>query len=347
MKKWSGKIALLLFLLFILAFLLGPRAKFEKVNAALPELNIPLSQLDSHLKLKESLIDDLKPGTEGRIVWNDTTKQQTKYCLLYLHGFSATAEEGAPVHTEVAKHFGMNAYLPRLFDHGRKSKESFLDLTPANYMESAKEALVIASQLGEKVVIMGCSTGATLAVYLAAHYPDLIESLFLYSPNIDLYDSNSRMLLWPWGKQLFRKMEGGDYHAVNYKGSEGAKYWNEQYRIEGLIALKALISQTMTNDIFSKVKQSVLVCSYYKDEQEHDKVVSHEAMDRFFNSISTPKASKKFIKYPDVSGHVFSSHIFNDDYKKPLAATVKFIENVLGLRTMKSVAEKVLAEDVY
>lgn len=336
------KILLFLLIVLIAITLLGPRPKFEMVTPDLPELNIPLNQLDTHIALREKFVDDLKPGNEAKIIWQDSTKQKTKYCLLYLHGFSASQVEGAPVHTEFAKRYGMNLYLPRLEDHGRESINSFEKLTPASYMDSAKDALQVASLLGDKVIIMGCSTGATLGAYLAANHPQLIEGLFFYSPNIDLYDTNSRVMLWPWGKHLLKRIEGGEYHHVNYSGSDGAKYWNSQYHINGLIALKGLIHQTMTSENFQKIKQPTLMCSFYKDEQVHDKVVSHIAMDRFYEEISTPDGYKQFIKFPDVVGHVFTSNTFSEDYKKALVASINFAEAKLGLRTIETIVEDVL-----
>lgn len=346
--KVFGKIVLFLLVALVAIILLGPRPKFEMVTPDLPEINIPLDQLDTHIALREKFIEDLKPGNEARIVWQDSTKQKTKYCLLYLHGFSASQVEGAPVHQEFANKYGMNLYLPRLEDHGRESINTFEKLTPISYMDSAKDALKIASLLGDKVIVMGCSTGATLGAYLAAHHPELIEGLLFYSPNIDLYDTNSRMMLWPWGRQMLEQIEGGEYHHVNYSGSDGAKYWNSQYHINGLIALKGLIKQTMTRENFRKIKQPVLICSFYKDEEVHDKVISHEAMDRFYEEISTPEDYKQYIKFPDVVGHVFTSSTFSEDYKKALAASTEFAETKLGLRSVKSIVDEVLLkQEVY
>ena len=345
--KFVGKAIFILLVLLVLVVLFGPRPKFEKVDSTLPNIDVPLAQLDTHISMREKFVEDLKPGNEGRIVWQDSTKQKTKYCLLYLHGFSASSEEGAPLHTEFAAKYGMNLYLPRLEGHGRSAENSFEDLTPKAYMDSAKDALKIASLLGDKVIIMGCSTGATLGVYLAAHHPELVEALFLYSPNIDLYDTNSRMFTWPWGRQLLEQVLGSEYYTVNYEGSEGAKYWNPKYHINGLIALKGLINQTMTKQTFAKINQPTLVCSFYKDEEVHDDVVSHDAMDRFYNQIATAENYKELIQFPDVIGHVFTSAIFSEDYKKALAISEKFAEEKIGLSSIETIINDMVSEPVY
>src|SRR5688572_20321186 len=56
----------------------------------------------------------IKPDNQARIIWNDSSKQKTPYAIVYLHGFSASQEEGDPVHRRVAETFGCNLYLPRL-----------------------------------------------------------------------------------------------------------------------------------------------------------------------------------------------------------------------------------------
>lgn len=345
--KLLAKILFFLILLLLVAFLLGPRAKFDDVSPTLPDLDVPLSQLDNHISLKEKFVADLKADNESEIVWADSLKTKTKYCLLYLHGFSASAMEGDPMHRDFADRFGINLYLPRLEDHGRESINSFEELTPEAYMESAKDALQVASLLGDKVILMGCSTGATLGAYLAAHHPDLIEGILFYSPNIDLYDSNSRVMLWPWGKQMLSKIEGSDYHTVDYSGSDGALYWNSKYHINGLIALKGLINQTMTNETFRKIKQPTLICSFFKDATVHDNIVSHEAMDNFYESISTDAAYKEYVKFPDVVGHVFTSKVFSDDYKKAYDVSIKFAEEKLGLSSVDTVVDNLLEQKVH
>lgn len=344
--KLFGRVILVLVIALVLVVLLGPRPKFEKIDPTLPDLTVPLDQLETHISLKEKFIEDLKEGTEAKIIWNDSIKSKTKYCLLYLHGFSASAMEGAPVHQDFAARYGMNLYLPRLEDHGRESINSFEHLTPESYMNSAKDALKVASLLGDKVIIMGCSTGATLGAYLAANHPDLVEALLFYSPNIDLYDTNSRMFTWPWGRQMLKQVVGDDYYTVNYEGSDGAKYWNSKYHINGLIALKGMINQTMTKETFAKIKQPTLICSFYKDEEVHDKVVSHDAMQRFYDQISTNPNLKDYIQFPDVIGHVFTSKVFSDDYKKALVASVKFAENKLGFRSIETIIDDLVAPQV-
>ena len=72
----------------------------------------------------------LKPDNEARIIWvNDSTKQKTDYAIVYLHGFSASQEEGDPVHYQFAQNFGCNLFLHRFEDHGIDTTEPLLNVT--------------------------------------------------------------------------------------------------------------------------------------------------------------------------------------------------------------------------
>jgi len=125
-----------------------------------------------------------------------------------------------------------------MFDHGRDTKETFRTLTPEDLVNSAKEEIAIAKLLGEKVILMTCSTGSTVAALLAPEDP-AVHSVLMYSPNIDVYDPTSKLLTGRWGKQMLGLVMG-DYNQIDYD-STAAVYWNKEYHTNGLIALKYLI----------------------------------------------------------------------------------------------------------
>ena len=62
--------------------------------------------------------------------------------------------------------------------------------------------LLIGRLIGNKVVVMSCSTGSTLALYLAAKNHEWIDGLICYSPNIDTYDQATHLVDGPWGLQI-------------------------------------------------------------------------------------------------------------------------------------------------
>ena len=120
-----------------------------------------------------------------------------------MHGFSASQEEGNPVHRNIAKQFGCNLYLSRLAEHGIDTTDALINLTADKLWGSSKQAYAIGKQLGNKVILMGTSTGATEALQLAATYSD-VAGIILLSPNIAINDPNAWLLNNRWGLQIAR-----------------------------------------------------------------------------------------------------------------------------------------------
>lgn len=329
------KILLVLIVVIAAAWFLGPKADYDEVNPDLPELNVSINQLDQYLADKEAAIPDIKPENESRIIWADSVRQ-TEYVLVYLHGFSAGPMEGAPLHQEVAERFGMNLYLPRLSKHGIQDDEIFAELTPVGLMESAKEALAIGKLLGKKVILMSCSTGGTLGIYLTANHPD-IHSHVMYAPNIDLFDDTSDMMTGPWGLQILKQVVG-DYRVPEDKESISDsvkaklnRYWTGKYRVEGLVALQALLEQTMAKETFEKINQPYFLGFYYKNDGAQDSTVSVEAMKAFYGVTSTPDDSKRMIAFPEAGSHVINSDLTSKQFEDVRTETFKYFEEVLEL----------------
>ena len=47
-------------------------------------------------------------------------------------------------------------------------EDAMLEFNVEDYVDSAKEAVAIGKMMGKKVILMGCSTGSSLSLYLAA-----------------------------------------------------------------------------------------------------------------------------------------------------------------------------------
>ncbi|MFZ1748673.1 MAG: alpha/beta hydrolase [Saprospiraceae bacterium] len=325
------KYILILASALVIAGFLGPKVTFDHPKLLKTPIEVSLAALDNYIQKQEATISDLKPDNQARIIWaNDSTKQKTEYSLVYLHGFSASQEEGDPMHQEFAARYGMNLYLSRLEDHGRLDSNSFEMLTPQNYLKSAEDAVNMGKKLGDKVIVMSCSTGGTLSAILAAEGLD-IHSLIMYSPNIDIYDAKSDLLLYPWGKELSYLVMGGEHNRVVYD-SLGQSYWNSVYHTNALFALKSLINEFMTEETFAKINIPLFMGYYYKDEDHQDNVVSVPRMLDFFDQIGTPIDQKRKVAFPEAGTHVISSYVMSKDMDGVRKETYKWAEEVLGLK---------------
>lgn len=313
-----------------IVYLLGPNPETPVYNTTLPNIPGEPAALEAYIQSNEQK-HKVRPNNEARIVWaNDSVKQKTPFAIVYLHGFSASQEEGNPVHQQIAKQFGCNLYLARLSEHGIDTTDALINMTAASLFESAKEAYAIGKQIGEKVILMGTSTGGTLALQLAAIYPE-IAGLVLYSPNIAIKDPNAWLLNNPWGLQIARMVKGSNYMGVQKDHPLYQQYWNTKYRLEATVQLEELLETTMTKENFAKVKQPLLVLYYYKDEQEQDPVVSVDAMKKMFTEVGTSEKNKKMIPVPNTGNHVIASPIQSKDIISVEKETADFLKTVMQL----------------
>ncbi|HVX49048.1 MAG TPA: alpha/beta hydrolase [Chitinophagaceae bacterium] len=329
-KKWQ-RYTLFILAVLTVVYLLGPHPKTPVYSATMPPVPADAGTLQQYIQQQEAQ-HRIKPGNEARIIWyNDTTRAKTEYSIVYLHGFSASQAEGAPIHTNIAKEFGCNLYLSRLAEHGIDTADPMINITPEKYWESAKQALAIGKQIGKKVILMGTSTGGTNALQLAAAYPRDVAALVLMSPNIAIHDPNAWILNNPWGLQIARLVKGSHYVTATDDRPVYKQYWYNRYPLEAAVALEELLETTMTKETFEKVKQPVLMLYYYKDEDHQDSVVSVPALLKMFDELGTPRQEKIKEAIPNAGDHVLGSYIKSHDLLSVQTAIEHFLLHTLNL----------------
>ena len=330
-KKASAKIIAVVVLALTILVLVGPKPSAPVYNMQFPSVPAGTNELENFISKNEAR-HTLKPNNEARVVWyNDSLKQKTKYAIVYLHGFSASQEEGSPIHTNIAKEYGCNLYLSRLAEHGIDTSAPLVNLTASEYWESAKEALAIGKQIGENVILMGTSTGGTNALQLAANYTDKVSALILLSPNVALFHSQSWLLNDAWGLQIAKLINGSDNLVSTDERPLYKQYWYSSYPLKATTELEEYIETTMTKETFSKVKQPVLMLYYYKDDIHQDSTVSIPAMLTMFDELGTPRKDKVKQAIPNAGSHVLGSYIRSKDLLTVQRAIEDFIEKKLNL----------------
>ena len=316
-------------ILLIGIYFIGPRPANPQLSNDLPVVPADPSLLEKYIHDKESK-QILKPDNEARIHWfNDSLREKTDYAVVYIHGFSASQEEGDPIHYTFAQKFGCNLYLSRLEAHGVETTEPLADLSAEQLWNSAKEAYAIGKKLGKKVILISTSTGGTLSLKLAAEFPE-IYGLILFSPNIAINDSKAWMLNNQWGLQIAQLVKGKYIYAKDTT-SIYKQYWNQRYRIESVVQLEELLEQTMKESIFKKVTQPTLVLYYYKDEKNQDAVVKVTAIKRMFTQLGTPENLKRLMAVPEAGDHVMGSWIKSKDLQTVEDECEKFAIEILHL----------------
>lgn len=324
--KWLIGIPVVL----IIIYLLGPAPSTPVYLTTMPAVPVRAAELENYVHQRE-LTHKLKPDNEARIIWyDDSLRNKTGYAIVYLHGFSASQFEGAPMHTNVARMFGCNLYLSRLAEHGIDTIDALANLTADKYWESAKEALAIGKQLGNKVILMGTSTGGSNALQLAATYPGDVAALILLSPNIAINDPDAWILNNHWGGQIANLILGSKYNTAKDDRPLYKRYWNYKYRLEAAVALQEMLETTMLPQTFKKITQPVLMLYYYKDERHQDTVVKVSEMKRMFNELATPL--KKQVAIPGAGDHVIASPFKSKDAVRVQNEISEFIEHTLHIK---------------
>jgi esterase/lipase len=328
MKFLKGSLIFLAVLTIV--YFSGPHPNTPVYDRSLPSIPSAPKEVELYVNQNESKFK-VKPNNQARIVWaNDSIKEKTPFVLLYLHGFSASQEEGNPVHRDFAKKFGCNMYLARLAEHGLISDEPMKEMTADKLWNSAVEAYAIAKQLGEKVIIMSTSTGGTLSLMLCAAYPE-IHAQILLSPNISIFDPNSKLLNNPWGIEIAKIVTGNDHIITSDQRDIYKQYWYSKYPLNALPELEELVETGMTSENFNKVKQPTLLLYYYKNEKEQDHVVSVKAMQEMFSQLGTPSTIKREKAIPNAGNHVIGGAIVSKDIQSVQKETELFATEILNM----------------
>jgi esterase/lipase len=332
-KKWL-RVLLVIVAVLLIVYVLGPHPKEPVYSTVMPSVPADVVSLEAYVNKNEAR-HNLKPNNQARIVWFDSSKTKTPYSIVYLHGFSASQEEGRPIHTNIAKEFGCNLYLSRLAGHGIDTADPMVNLTVDELWESAKDALQIGKQLGNKVIVMATSTGGTLALKLAATYPKDVYALVLLSPNIAINNDKAYLLNNPWGLQIARIVTGSHYVTAKDSSEIYKQYWYWHYPLESTVQLEEMLETSMLKQTFEKVKQPLLMLYYYKDETHQDSVVSVPAMLRMYSELGTAANQKIKEAIPDAGDHVIGSYIKSKNLLEVQQAIEQFMQRKLKLQRVQ------------
>ncbi len=292
-------ITLCLAALLLLVFFSGPRetVDYRPFTSTLP------GDLQAYLKTSEATYPDITPGAEKTIIWAHPEHQQTDLAIVYLHGFSATRQETAPLCDDLAATLGANLFYTRLSGHGR-SNAAMGEASAGDWLQDAEEALAIGQRLGRRVIVIGTSTGGTLAAWLAATQTAApVLAYVLISPNFSPKDPASQVLTWPWASTFTPLLLGKERQWAPLN-SEQARYWSHRYPSQALLPMMALVSTV--NDLPLEQIQAPLLMIHATDDQ----VVSSAAATRAFERIgSKNKQRVEFQHSHDPSHHVLAGRI--------------------------------------
>lgn len=272
--------------LFIL-IAVGPRPRLEPyvptAKPARPESTFPL-----------------RPETEKRIAWASPVKARTPLALVYLHGFSASRREISPVVENIAETTGSNVFFTRLTGHGMTGSE-LANASTSDWFADAEEALTVGSGIGQSVILIGTSTGATLGVWLAHRHPE-IAGLVLISPNFGPKDRRGEILLWPWGLSFIKTIVAKERSWTPANALQMG-IWTYRYPVEALIPMMLLCRYVRSLDL--SVIRVPLITIY----TESDESVSTQWITDYFPTFGSE--SKRLVRLDEATTHVLAGDAFS------------------------------------
>jgi pimeloyl-ACP methyl ester carboxylesterase len=216
----------------------GPRVVVNEPPHGLPTLP---ADIGASIAAREAGIEDLRPGAEKRIIWSEVPGASTPLAVIYLHGYSASRQETHPLSERVAEALQANLFLARLAGHGRDGP-ALAEVEARDWLGDALEAYAIGERLGERLIVIATSTGATLATWLALRpESERLAALVLISPNFGPRDARAELLLWPWAHRLAPLIAGETYH-FEPANERQARHWTTEYPTVSLLPMMALVA---------------------------------------------------------------------------------------------------------
>lgn len=299
---------------------LGPRVKVDQ-DVHMPDLP---QDLDAYLQGCEAQYEHITPETEKTIIWAGVRGARTGLSVVYLHGFTATRQETAPLADLVARQLGANLFYTRLTGHGLPGKE-LARAHAHDWLVDTAEAIAIGERIGGKTVLIGTSTGGTLATWAAGH-PRLSENLaavVLLSPNFGPANRFADLMLLPWGRHIADTILGIEQQWQPYNERHG-RFWTGKYPTRALLPMMALV-RLVRNMRMEDIKTPVLM-GYSREDVVVDVQKALQTVVRFGSPL------KEILDLGDVntrSDHVLAGDILAPQNTEPLAARV--VDFVNGL----------------
>jgi esterase/lipase len=326
------KIAALLGVLGVAAWLLTPApvTPLAAINADFamgPDAWLQASNDTEHAAF------GIVPGTEARIVWQ-APRERTEYAVVYVHGFSASRQEIAPVPERVAEALGANLYEARLGGHGRETGH-MEGVSAEGWIDDVSSALRIGALLGEKTIFISTSTGSTLGLALLDDASmEAVETLVMVSPNIAPSDPKAQWLVRPGGPLLGHIVTGGTRSWEPYNELQD-RYWTTSYPINASIEVMRLVKYA--NQKWPRtIAQNLLMFV-----SPHDTVVQPEAAHAAFDGLDAPR--KKLVEIRErgeASNHVVVGDVLwpenNDRFVREI---VDFVRPARSLPALSSAPE--------
>lgn len=283
-------------------------------------------------QLQRSQELNARPGNEEKLI---RFAPKTPLAFVYIHGFTASRAEGEYVMDSLAQLYQANTYYLRLPGHGT-NKEDHAAATFADYLDAGMDALIMAQELGDTVIVFGTSMGGLVATYIAALRPDLVDALVLNSPFYDYAGMDGKLLKIPGMLRVIQWVDGPE-RPMN-RSAEWRKrikegydnYWYPEQLYQSLQSLEDLRNFAACNTNYGKVAAPVLLMYYYRDKDHQDGAASVHDMKHAYAEFASTQANDPRNKLVAIENgeHVMMSEYVVSDKDAVFKEVVGYVERL-------------------
>ena len=282
------------------------------------EMELP-DNLENYLTEREATVENVLPHTQKTIHWyDDQKKHQTDLSIVYLHGYSACRQEVSPLCEHLSQAIKANIFFTRLSGHG-VDNEALARVAVDDWLQDTVEAVKIGQRLGKKVIIIGTSTGATLATWYLATYPqdDAVAAAIMISPNFGPKPIFSEILLWPLAKYYAPWIVGKEW-SVEPLNADHEKYWYCRYPTIALIPMMKLVQKVRRMDV-SKVSVPIQMIL-----SQQDAVVYASKTKKLFDRLPGDQKEIHWVTETfDKNQHVLVGDVFSPQTVSPFLKEIQ------------------------
>jgi pimeloyl-ACP methyl ester carboxylesterase len=306
-----------------LIYLLGPRVASDD-TVTFDEASIG-SDPEAFLAAGEARVADIRPGLAKEIVWAyPASRAKTPLSIVYIHGFSASKGETRPVPDRVAQALGANLFYTRLAGHGQ-GEAAMGDATVNAWVNDTAEALAVGRAIGEKVIVIATSTGASLAAWAAAQ-PALmrdVAGLVLISPNFGVQAAGAGLLTGPWGLQLAELLIGKE-RSFEPANDMQRQLWTWRYPTRATLPMAATVALARAQDFRRVTVPALFIVS------DGDKVIRPDEAKSVAAAWGGPHLWMAVDNPGDPSSHVLAGDALSPQMTEPVSTRIVDWAKALG-----------------
>lgn len=314
-------ILILIIIILLLIFFLGNviesniELNFEYNNLYYNNKIIDIKNIEEYINYKENLINHLDLNKKKEIVWFENKNEKTDFVIYFLHGFNSNKLEGKTYSIQLAKETKSNLLLARLPGNGVYNKEtSYNNLNFYNYLRDIYDDLILLSILGNKIILIGSSTGCTYNIIASSIFKkfNIYKNIF-FSPNLGLNfytNIGVNLLSYGYGKSII-------------------KLTTDKIKIDNNI---------ITPDVFLPLIGSLKAYNSIKNNfnndfiifvSENDELVSNSKINNFFKNIENVKKHYYIFKNEKVHPILFLKNSNNLFIEKTLYFLNNYTEKII------------------